>query len=282
MIELGKIQTLEVIRQTPIGVYLNSKNEKAKDDILLPKNQVPQDLKIGDDIEVFVYRDSEDRIISTVKKPKITIGPLAVLKVVSTTGIGAFLDWGLEKDLLLPFKEQEGEVKEGDDCLVALYIDKSDRLCATMKIYNMLSNTPPYKKNERVSGIIYSINMQYGCFVAVDNKYHGLILTKEMYGNFAVGDRVDARVKNVRADGKIELSVRDTAYNEIEGDAQKILDLLEAHNGKVCLNDNSSPEMINAELSMSKKAFKRAVGRLIKEGAVKTTDEGLQALWKQQ
>ena len=282
MIELGKIQTLEVIRQTSIGVYLNSKNEKAKDDILLPKNQVPQDLKIGDDIEVFVYRDSEDRIISTVKKPKITIGPLAVLKVVSTTGIGAFLDWGLEKDLLLPFKEQEGEVKEGDDCLVALYIDKSDRLCATMKIYNMLSNTPPYKKNERVSGIIYSINMQYGCFVAVDNKYHGLILTKEMYGNFAVGDRVDARVKNVRADGKIELSVRDTAYNEIEGDAQKILDLLEANNGKLCLNDNSSPEMINAQLSMSKKAFKRAVGRLIKEGAVKTTDEGLQALWKQQ
>ena len=282
MIELGKIQTLEVIRQTSIGVYLNSKNEKAKDDILLPKNQVPQDLKIGDDIEVFVYRDSEDRIISTVKKPKITIGPLAVLKVVNTTGIGAFLDWGLEKDLLLPFKEQEGEVKEGDDCLVALYIDKSDRLCATMKIYNMLSNTPPYKKNERVSGIIYSINMQYGCFVAVDNKYHGLILTKEMYGNFAVGDRVDARVKNVRADGKIELSVRDTAYNEIEGDAQKILDLLEANNGKLCLNDNSSPEMINAKLSMSKKAFKRAVGRLIKEGAVKTTDEGLQALWKQQ
>ena len=282
MIELGKIQTLEVIRQTSIGVYLNSKNEKAKDDILLPKNQVPQDLKIGDDIEVFVYRDSEDRIISTVKKPKITIGPLAVLKVVSTTGIGAFLDWGLEKDLLLPFKEQEGEVKEGDDCLVALYIDKSDRLCATMKIYNMLSNTSPYKKNERVSGIIYSINMQYGCFVAVDNKYHGLILTKEMYGNFAVGDRVDARVKNVRADGKIELSVRDTAYNEIEGDAQKILDLLEANNGKLCLNDNSSPEMINAKLSMSKKAFKRAVGRLIKEGAVKTTDEGLQALWKQQ
>ena len=282
MIELGKIQTLEVIRQTSIGVYLNSKNEKAKDDILLPKNQVPQDLKIGDDIEVFVYRDSEDRIISTVKKPKITIGPLAVLKVVSTTGIGAFLDWGLEKDLLLPFKEQEGEVKEGDDCLVALYIDKSDRLCATMKIYNMLSNTPPYKKNERVSGIIYSINMQYGCFVAVDNKYHGLILTKEMYGNFAVGDRVDARVKNVRTDGKLELSVRDTAYNEIEGDAQKILDLLEANNGKLCLNDNSSPEMINAKLSMSKKAFKRAVGRLIKEGAVKTTDEGLQALWKQQ
>lgn len=282
MIELGKIQTLEVIRQTSIGVYLNSRNEKAKDDILLPQSQVPQELKIGDDIEVFVYKDSEDRIISTVKKPKITIGPLAVLKVIETTSIGAFLDWGLEKDLLLPFKEQEGEVKKDDECLVALYIDKSDRLCATMKIYNMLTSRPPYKKNERVNGIIYSINMQYGCFVAVDNKYHGLILTKEMYGKFSVGDKVDARVKNVRPDGKLELSVRETAYNEIEGDAQKILDLLKAHNGKTKLNDNSPPELIYTELGMSKKAFKRAVGRLIKEGAIKTTDEGLETLWKQQ
>ncbi len=281
MIELGKIQTLEVVRQTSIGVYLNSRNEKAKEDILLPQNQVPQELKIGDDIEVFVYKDSEDRIISTLKKPKITIGSLAVLKVVEATPIGAFLDWGLEKDLLLPFKEQETEIKKGDECLVALYIDKSDRLCATMKIYNMLSSRAPYKKNERVSGIIYSINMQYGCFVAVDNKYHGLILTKEMYGNFAVGDRVDARVKNVRPDGKLELSVRDTAYNEIEGDAQKILDLLKARGGKLRLNDDSSPESIKAELNISKKAFKRAVGRLIKEGAVKTSDEGLEALWKQ-
>ncbi len=281
MIELGKIQTLEVMRQTSIGVYLNSRNEKAKDDILLPQSQVQPELKIGDDVEVFVYKDSEDRIIATVKKPKITIGPLAVLKVVETTPIGAFLDWGLDKDLLLPFKEQECEVKKGDECLVALYIDKSDRLCATMKIYNMLSTKSPYKKNERVSGIIYSINMQFGCFVAVDNKYHGLILTKEMYGKFAVGDKVDARVKNIRPDGKLELSVRDTAYNEIEGDAQKILDLLKARGGKTKLNDNSSPELINTELGMSKKAFKRAVGRLIKEGAIKTTDEGMEMLWKQ-
>ncbi len=187
----------------------------------------------------------------------------------------------MDKDLLLPFKEQEREVKKDDECLVALYIDKSDRLCATMKIYNMLSTKSPYKKNERVSGIIYSINMQYGCFVAVDNKYHGLILTKEMYGNFVVGDKVDARVKNVRPDGKLELSVRDTAYNEIEGDAKKILDYLKIHNGKTKINDSSSPELINTELGMSKKASKRAVGRLIKEGAIKTTDEGMETLWKQ-
>lgn len=280
MIELGKIQMLEVIRQTSIGVYLNLRNEKDKDDILLPKNQVPQELKIGDDIEVFVYKDSEDRIISTVKKPKITIGPLAVLKVVETTNIGAFLDWGLEKDLLLPYKEQEVKVKKGDECLVALYIDKSDRLCATMKIYNMLSTRSPYKKNDRVNGIIYSINMQYGCFVAVDNKYHGLILSKEMYGDFAVGDKVEARIKNVRPDGKLELSVRAPAFEEIEADAQNILDLLKSHNGKAKINDNSAPELIKTELNMSKKAFKRAVGRLIKEGAIKTTDEGIETMWK--
>lgn len=281
MIELGKIQILEVIRQTPNGVYLNTRLEKSAEDILLPKNQVPQDVKIGDDIEVFVYRDSEDRLIATVKKPKITLsGELAVLKVAETNNIGAFLDWGLEKDLLLPFKEQEAQVKKGDECLVALYVDNSNRLCATMKIYNLLSTESPYKNNEKVRGIVYSINMQYGYFVAVDNKYHGLILDKEAYGTFAVGDTVEARIKKVRTDGKLELSVREAAYKEIETDSQKILNLLKSRNGKLQLNDNSSPEKINEELNMSKKAFKRAVGRLLKEGAIKTTDEGIEALWK--
>lgn len=280
MIELGKIQILEVIRQTPNGVYLNTRLEKNSEDILLPKNQVPQDVKSGDDIEVFVYRDSEDRLIATTKKPKITLGgQLAVLKVAETNNIGAFLDWGLEKDLLLPFKEQEVQVKKGDECLVALYLDNSNRLCATMKIYNLLSTKSPYKNNDRVSGIVYSINMQYGYFVAVDKKYHGLILDKEAYGTFKVGDTVEARIKKVRTDGKLELSVREAAYKEIETDSQKIMNLLKLRNGKLQLNDNSSPEKINAELNMSKKAFKRAIGRLFKEGAIKITDEGIEALW---
>lgn len=280
MIELGKIQILEVIRETPIGVYLNEKNEKSGEDILLPKSQVPQELQIGDDIEVFVYKDSEDRIIATVKKPKLTLGGLAVLRVVETTSIGAFLDWGLEKDLLLPFKEQEREVQKEDECLVGLYVDKSSRLCATMKLYNMLGGVSPYKNNDRVSGTIYSYNPQFGYFVAVDNKYHGLILNKEIYGTYAIGDRVEARIKKVRTDGKLELGVREAAYEEIEGDAQRISEKLKLNNGKLRLNDNSPPEIIRAELNMSKKAFKRAVGRLIKEGAVKITDEGMETLWK--
>lgn len=280
MIELGKIQTLEVIRQAPIGAYLNTRIEKNSEDILLPKSQLPQELQIGEDIEVFVYKDSEDRIIATVKKPKITIGELAVLKVVETTKIGAFLDWGLEKDLLLPFKEQEGELKKDDKCLVALYVDNSNRLCATMKVYELLSTESPYKNNDRVRGTIYSINRQYGYFVAVDNKYHGLILDKEVYGTYSIGETVEARIKKVREDGKLELSGREAAYKEIEGDAQKILNLLKLRNGKLQLNDNSSPEKIYAELNMSKKAFKRAVGRLIKEGAIKTTEDGMEAQWK--
>lgn len=279
MIELGKIQKLEVIRKTQIGVYLNSRNDKGRDDILLPQNQVPKEIDIGDEIEVFVYKDSEDRTISTVKKPKLTIGELAVLRVVDTANIGAFLDWGLEKDLFLPFREQVGKVIKGGTYLVGLYVDSSDRLCATMNIYNLLSSESPYKVNDRVHGTVYSISREMGAFVAVDNKYQGLIPTKELFGNYKEGDKVEVRIKKVRQDGKLELSLRNEAHNEIESDAQKIMDRLKLNGGTLLLNDNSSPERIKAELNMSKGAFKRAVGRLLKEGAVKITDQGIEMMW---
>ena len=279
MIELGKMQKLEVIRNTSIGVYLNSKNNPGKDDILLPKKQVPQDIEVGNEIEVFVYKDSEDRMISTVRKPKVTIGELAVLRVVETTNIGAFLDWGLEKDLFLPFREQVGKVVQGGRYLVGLYIDSSDRLSATMNIYNHLSCESPYKENDRVHGTVYSVSKELGAFVAVDNKYQGLIPNKELYGNCSEGDNVEVRIKKVRQDGKLELSLRKEAYNEIEGDAQKIMDRLKLNNGILPINDSSSPEYIKAELNMSKAAFKRAIGRLLKEGAIKITEEGIRMLW---
>ncbi|MEG2009965.1 MAG: S1-like domain-containing RNA-binding protein [Oscillospiraceae bacterium] len=280
MIELGKIQSLKVLRLTAIGAYLNVPGGDDKEDILLPKNQLSAETQVGDEVEVFVYKDSEDRLISTLKKPKITLGELAVLKIAQVTKVGAFLDWGLEKDLLLPFKEQEGDLKTGDERLVTLYVDKSDRLCASMKIYELLENKAPYKMNERVSGTIYSYNEQLGFFVAVDNKYHGLLLNKELYGSFAIGDKLDARVKRVRPDGKLELSVREATPLAIEGDAQRILDFMKRGGGKTKLNDDSTPETIKAQLNMSKKAFKRAVGRLLKEGAIKISDEGMEMLWK--
>lgn len=279
MVELGKIQKLVVVRKTQIGVYLNKKNSEDRDDILLPKSQVPEDIKVGDEIEVFVYKDSEDRLIATVRKPMLTVGEVAVLKVVENTNIGAFLDWGLEKDLFLPFKEQVVKVVEGEKYLVGLYIDKSDRLCATMNVYEMLSFESPYKAKDRVHGTIYNISKEHGAFVAVDNKYHGLIPNKELYGNYTEGDNVLVRVKRVRPDGKLELSLRNEAYNEIESDAQKIMNKLEVNNGKLPLNDKSSPESIKAEFNISKAAFKRAVGRLLKEGAIKITDEGIERMW---
>ena len=213
MIELGKVQPLQVIRITSIGAYLNAEDARGHEDILLPMNQVPRNLQVEDEVEVFVYRDSEDRIIATMKKPYITIGELAALKVVDNSKIGAFLDWGLERDLFLPFKEQTYRVEEDGTYLVGLYLDKSSRLCATMDIYKYLSQESPYKENDRVNGTIYKIMDEYGAFVAVDNMYDGLIPNKEFYGDYRCGDNVEVRIKKVKEDGKLELSLRKEAYN---------------------------------------------------------------------
>jgi predicted RNA-binding protein (virulence factor B family) len=276
MIELGKMQKLEVIRMTKIGAFLNAEYGSGNEDILLPMNQVPQGIEIGDEIEVFVYKDSEDRIIATMKKPKITIGEFAELRVVENSRIGAFMDWGLEKDLLLPFKEQTHEVEKNGLYFVGLYIDKSNRLCATMDIYKLLSSESPYKENDRVEGTIYQIKEDMGAFVAVNNKYSGLIPNKELYGEYKYGDSVEVRIKKVREDGKLELSLRKEAYNQMDDDAKIILDRLELNGGKLSLNDNSRPEEINAELRMSKSAFKRAVGRLLKERKIRITEKGIE------
>lgn len=279
MIELGKNQKLQVVRKAPAGVYLNPKGDKSGEAVLLPQGQVPESLEVGDEIEVFVYKDSEDRMVSTVRKPKLAIGELAALQVVEVTKIGAFLDWGLEKDLLLPFREQVGKVVKGGTYLVALYIDNSNRLCATMNIYDTLSTQSPYNEKDWVHGTVYSTSEEIGAFVAVDNKYQGLIPRKELYGSFKAGDSVEVRVKKVKQDGRLELSLRREAYNEIESDAQKIMNRLKASGGTTRLNDRSSPEHIKAELDMSKAAFKRAVGRLLKEGAIKITDTGIEMMW---
>lgn len=280
MIEQGKMQLLEVVRKDQQGLYLNAKRAEDKNDVLLPRKQAPQEIGIGEEIEVFVYQAAEERLLATVKRPKLLLGELAVLKVVDITTFGAFLDWGLEKDLLLPVKEQAGRVVKDGSYLVGLFINSRGRLCATMKIYDLLSTKSPYKENDRVHGAIYNINKDLGAFVAVDNKFHGLILNNELYGNYTIGDKVEVRIKKVRQDGKLELSFRQEAYNEIENDAQKILESLKMGDGTLLLNDSSSPEQIKAELKMSKRAFKRAVGRLLLEGAIKITDKGIELTWK--
>lgn len=262
--ELGKKQILTVVKKVDFGVYLGTDADK----VLLPRKQVPAEIEPGDPIEVFLYKDSQDRIIATTAEPKLTVGELAVLEAVETGSIGAFMDWGLEKDLLLPFKQQTAKVKKGSSYLVSLYVDKSKRLCATMKVYDLLDTDSPYQKDDKVSGIIYDTSDDYGIFVAVDNRYSALISRQEAYGKLEVGMVIEARVTEVKSDGKLNLSVREKAFMQMDTDAQMILDKMEANGGKLPFTDKADPELIKRELGLSKNAFKRAVGRLLKEGKI--------------
>lgn len=281
MIYLGEKQTLTIVKKVEFGVYLadvpagEKSYEVPEERVLLPIKQVPIDKEIGDAVEVFIYRDSQDRMIATTNLPKITLHKVALLKVAQIGKFGAFLNWGLEKDLLLPFKEQTGRVSEGDDCLVALYIDKSNRLCATMKVYKYLEMSSPYKKEDKVEGFVYELSDQFGAFVAVDNCYSALIPKKEVYGNIKVGDKITARVTAVKEDGKLNLSIREKAYLQMDVDAKRVLELIDSYDGVLPFTDKANPEVIKREIQMSKNEFKRAVGRLLKEGKIEITERAI-------
>lgn len=276
MLKLGKKQTLVVVKEVEFGVYLAEKMD-SEEKVLLPKKQVPKDVTVSDSLEVFLYKDSSDRMIATVREPKITIGHLAVLKVKEVGKIGAFLDWGLEKDLLLPFKEQLGTVKAGKSYLVCLYEDKSSRLCATMKVYSHLKNNSPYMKNDIVKGIVYDVTKDYGVYVAVDDMYSARIPAKEVYEKLEVGDVIEARVSAVKEDGKLDLSMRQKAYMQMDTDAQVILTKLTEQGGEFPFTDKSvEPERVKEEFHMSKSAFKRAIGNLLKAGKIQITATSIQ------
>ena len=271
MMKIGKRQVLTVVKKVDFGVYLGSDDEK----VLLPKKQVPEGIDLGDPVEVFLYKDSDDRLIATTNEPKVELGELAVLKVVDTSKFGAFLDWGLEKDLFLPFKQQTTKVQKGDQCLVTLYVDKSERLCATMRIYDLLRKDSPYKKDDEVQGIIYELSDNFGAFVAVDNQFSALIPKKDTFGNLKVGQMVQARVAAVKADGKLDLSIKDKIPMQMEKDAEMIYERIKAHGGELPFTDKADAEVIKKEFNMSKNAFKREIGRLLKEKKVEITQKGI-------
>lgn len=274
MIKLGEKQELKIQRFTSVGAFLNEEVPE-DDDVLLPKGQIPEGAKEGDKIEVFIYNDSKDRIIATTNEPKVTLGEMAHLTVVDTTKIGSFMDWGLERDLFLPFAETVGSVAKGKNYLVGVYIDKSERLCATMKIKDMLSSDVPYKENDLARGTIYSIHRDIGAFIAVEDKYDGLIPKKELLGAYEVGQDIEVRISRVLEDGKLELSLRDRSYIQMDTDAKTIVQKLKDNKGQLDLNDKSSPERIREELQMSKSGFKRAVGKLLKEEMIEFTKTGI-------
>ncbi|HHX68490.1 MAG: S1-like domain-containing RNA-binding protein [Miniphocaeibacter sp.] len=276
MIELGEIQELEIKRIRKVGAFLGpSKNINRDEVVLLPSNEVTDKDKVGDKIDVFIYKDHENRLTATRKKPKITLGKIAHLEVKDITKIGAFLDWGLQKDLFLPFKEQTIKLEKGRKYLVALYIDKSNRLSSTMKIRDYLRTDSNFKENDWVDGIVYNIVDDIGAFVAVDGIYEALIPKEHMRGIVVVGENVSARVSSVKADGRLNLTMRNRSHLEIDNDGNLIMDTLLENDGFLELNDKSSPDDIMDTLSMTKSSFKKAVGRLLKNNKIEFYKNGI-------
>lgn len=276
--KLGEFQVLQVVKLVDFGIYL-AEHQQDQTRVLLPKKQVPVGIQVGDELEVFLYKDSKDRLIATTNQPKLTIGSCAALKVLSIGNIGAFLDWGLEKDLFLPYKEMTREVRAGDEILVTLYIDKSRRLCASMKdLYLLLSQDSPYQKNDTVTGRVYEFSDNFGTFVAVDDQYSAMLPVHEDCSMLKIGDIIKAKVTNVKPDGKLDLTCREKAYIQMDADAEKVMQVMEAYAGVLPFNDKASPEVIKREMKMSKNAFKRAVGHLYKERKIEITEQAIRKI----
>lgn len=271
MLQLGKKQELTVVKQMKFGIYLAEASDAAER-VLLPAKEVPEGTKTGDRMEVFLYLDSQDRRIATCRTPRAGLGEVAVMHVKEVSRIGAFLDWGLEKDLLLPFKEQTRRVSQGEDVLAAVYLDKSGRFCATMNVYEYLHTDSPYKKDDHVTGTIYETSGDFGVFVAVDNCYSGLIPRREAAGKYRIGDSIRMRVTAVKPDGKLDLSPNERVEVQMDKDAELVMKVIDEFEGVLPFGEKVSPEIIKREFGISKAAFKRALGRLYKQGRIQITE----------
>ncbi len=300
--KLGTWNILRIDRIKDVGAYLTDgkglEGNPEVEDVLLPTKQIPEGLEIGDNIEVFLYRDSEDRVIATTITPYIELGEIKRLKVKSVSDIGAFLDWGLSRDLFLPFKEQTVKVVQERSYPVRLYIDKTNRLAASMKIADALKIgdevTQLFKKGDHVKGVVYNVKKDFGAFVAIktpvasvgdegdytnDKEEYvasGLIHASEIFENLYVGDEVTCRIVKVREDGKIDLAMRDEIPQQMEKDAQMVLDIIKSYGGRLPFNDKADAGLIKKEFGISKNAFKRAVGRLLKNEKIVINSDSIE------
>jgi len=269
MLRLGEKQNLRVIKEVEFGLYLASDKPATADErVMLPIKQRPPGIGVGDHLNVFIYRDSEDRLIATINEPLIKLGEVARLRVGEVSRIGAFLEWGLEKDLFLPFREQTRPISVDEQIVVALYIDKSDRLAATMKLYHYLKSDSSYHRGQTVSGEIYEVSKNFGAFVVVDDRYSALIPPREAK-NLKVGDTVTAKVAFIKPDGKLDLSFGKDIAGQISADAEQILAIItNEYDATLPFSDKAAPEQIRTVFKMSKNEFKRAVGNLLKAGKI--------------
>ncbi|MDY0199791.1 MAG: S1-like domain-containing RNA-binding protein [Bacteroidales bacterium] len=262
MAYIGKINNLRVVKVVSIGCYLDGGEHG---EILIPRRYVPENTEVEDFIDVFIYYDSEDRIIATTETPKIQLGEIAQLQVVSVTHAGAFLDWGLSKDIFVPFREQKMRMEEDKWYIVGLYIDfETDRLAASAKIEKFLDNTPPdYEVGQEVDLLIYN-KTDLGFSAIINNAHWGVIYENEIFRHLNQGKRIKGYIKKIREDEKIDLVLQKPGFEKVDEIAQSLLDKLEKNNGIIRLSDKSDPQEIYAHLGISKKVFKKAIGGLYK------------------
>lgn len=273
---IGKKNTLEILRFTQPGAYLGDQDGN---DILLPTKFIPPNCEVGEDIEVFVYRDSEDRIIATTMDPYIQLNEFGFLRAKEITRFGAFLDWGIEKDLLVPFREQIGEMVKGDSYLVYLYLDEeTDRLVGTQKIKSHFETMDIRLDEGEEVDLLIGKTTDLGINVVINNTYEGLIFENEIFDDVLIGDRTKGYIKKIREDNKIDVSLQKTGLENLESGAEKIMKVLESNEGFLSLTDKSSPDDIQLQLQMSKKNFKRSIGILYKKRLISLEPDGIKKL----
>ena len=270
---LGVKNTLRVLRGTSVGMYLG---DAEGNDVLLPKKYIPDDLIVGDDIEVFIYKDSEDRIIATTLEPKVHLNQFAYLQVMAVTGIGAFLDWGLEKDLFVPFKEQNKKLSTDDWCAVYVYLDEdTDRLVGSCKVNKFFEkDNIELEEGQEVDLLVFE-ETNLGLNAVINNKYKGLIYENEIFQRVKLGSRIKGYIKQIREDSRIDVSLQKQGYANVEPSAQKRLEKLKANEGFLDVSDKSDANYIMYQLEMSKKTFKKAIGGLYKQRLIRIEEDGI-------
>jgi predicted RNA-binding protein (virulence factor B family) len=273
MIKIGRQQKLKVMRFAEQGLYLIDDDN---DEVLLPNNYITDNMPVYTEVDVFVYKDSEDRLVATTETPKIKLNGFAVLKVKDTAPFGAFLDWGLQKDLLVPNNQQAQDMQVGKNYLVYMYIDEeTDRLVASSKVNRFLNNDElTVDEGDEVDLIIVN-ESSLGINVIVNKRHKGLLYHNEVFSNIKQGDRLKGYIKKIREDNKIDVSLQKQGYGNIEPNAVLILEKLKENNGFLDLNDKSNPELIKAQLGISKKTFKKAIGALYRQKLIKFEENGV-------
>jgi uncharacterized protein len=276
MIHIGEYNTLTILRERDPGLFLSDEEDN---EVLLPKRYIPKEFKIWDKIEVFVYLDNEERLVAVTDEPYVKKGDFAVLRCNELTKHGAFLDWGMVKELFCPFKEQAFKMKKGGWYLVHCYLDEeTNRLVASSKTNRFLDNKELTVNQFDEVDIIVSHPSEIGMNVIVNKKHLGLIFNDDIFKDLSIGDRLKGIVKKIRPDNKLDISLGQVGYRNIEPNAQQIIQILEDNSGFIPLNDKSDPEQIKAELQMSKKSFKKAIGTLYKQRLISIESDGIRLL----